>query len=133
MPSHLETVQAIYEAFGRGDIPAILDRLSDDVDWEHDRPDHGLPLLKPRRGRASVAGFFEELARVSIERFEPRSFLTSADQVAVVIAIDLLVKATGRRVRDVEMHLWTFATDGKVARFRHILDTHQYVEAYRGA
>ena len=44
-----------------------------------------------------------------------------------------VVKATGRRIRDLEMHLWTFAPDGKVARFRHVVDTHQHVTAYRGA
>jgi ketosteroid isomerase-like protein len=31
--SNVATVQSIYEAFGRGDIPAILDRISDDVIW----------------------------------------------------------------------------------------------------
>ena len=29
----IETVQTIYEAFGRGDVPTILDHLTDDVDW----------------------------------------------------------------------------------------------------
>ena len=32
--SNLPTVQSIYEAFGKGNIPAILDVLSDDVGWE---------------------------------------------------------------------------------------------------
>ena len=29
----IETVQSVYEAFGRGDIDFILDQLTDDVDW----------------------------------------------------------------------------------------------------
>jgi ketosteroid isomerase-like protein len=29
--SNSQAVQSIYEAFGRGDIPAILDALADDV------------------------------------------------------------------------------------------------------
>ena len=33
--SNLQTVQDIYAAFGRGDIPAILDELADDVRWDH--------------------------------------------------------------------------------------------------
>jgi hypothetical protein len=28
------TIAAIYEAFGRGDVPAILDHLADDVTWD---------------------------------------------------------------------------------------------------
>ena len=29
-----ETVQGIYEAFGRGDIPAIMERMSETVEWD---------------------------------------------------------------------------------------------------
>jgi ketosteroid isomerase-like protein len=31
---HLGTVQGIYQAFGSGDVPAILERLAEDVAWE---------------------------------------------------------------------------------------------------
>lgn len=30
----IETVQQIYAAFGRGDVPFILSQLADDVEWE---------------------------------------------------------------------------------------------------
>jgi hypothetical protein len=29
------TVVGLYEAFGRGDVPAVLAALADDVRWEH--------------------------------------------------------------------------------------------------
>lgn len=41
-----ETVIGIYEAFGRGDVPWILDRLDDDVEWEPGIRDTGLPYLR---------------------------------------------------------------------------------------
>ena len=31
--SNIATVQGIYEAFGKGDVPAILAVLADDVAW----------------------------------------------------------------------------------------------------
>jgi hypothetical protein len=31
--SNVETVRAIYEAFGRGDVATILDKLDDAVEW----------------------------------------------------------------------------------------------------
>jgi ketosteroid isomerase-like protein len=36
MSRNLETVKQIYAAFGRGDIPAVLNTLANDVDvaWE---------------------------------------------------------------------------------------------------
>ena len=33
--SNVHTVQEIYAAFGRGDVPAILSRLSESVEWEY--------------------------------------------------------------------------------------------------
>lgn len=55
MSHALETIQSIYAAFGRGDIPAILAQLADDVAWEQ-WPDHraqqaGVPWLQERRGQ----------------------------------------------------------------------------------
>ena len=133
MASNVETVQAIYQAFGIGDVPAILGRLDAEVEWEHDSVDHGVPWLRPRRGREAVGDFFAALAALEIRRFEPESFLSSENQVAAVIAVEIHAKATGRVIRDLEIHLWTFAPDGRVLRFRHLADTHQHVLAYRGA
>ena len=36
--SNTDTVREIYEAFGRGDVAAILDRLDDAVEWETQAP-----------------------------------------------------------------------------------------------
>ena len=33
--SNVATIQSVYEAFGRGDIPAILEVVSADAAWEH--------------------------------------------------------------------------------------------------
>ena len=123
------TVQAIYEAFGRGDVPTVLDHLADDVAWEHDAVDHGVPWLAPGRGREHAARFFELLRLVDITRFEVRGLLAGGDQVAAVIGVDLAVRATGRTVSDLEVHLWTFGPDGRVAAFKHLTDTHQHVLA----
>src|SRR4051794_17211919 len=56
------TVAGIYAAFGRGDVPAIVGRLAEDVAWD-DWADNfaqraGVPDLVPRRGPAEVEAFF---------------------------------------------------------------------------
>jgi ketosteroid isomerase-like protein len=128
------TVQDIYAAFGRGDIPAILDRLADDVRWEHwpDRSGaqrHGVPWLAERTGPGEVREFFASLAALEFHRFEPLTFLEGERTVAAVIAIDVTVKASGERFRDDEIHLWTFGADGRVVSFGHYVDTAKHVEA----
>jgi uncharacterized protein len=85
--SNIETVQEMYAAFGRGDVPAILEHLADDVRWDH-WPDgsgaqrRGVPWLAARTGRDEVAGFFESLSALEIHGFAPRAFLEGDGMVA---------------------------------------------------
>ena len=130
--TNIPAVQAIYEAFGKGDIPAIIDHLVDEVEWERGGTDHGVPWLKPGRGKAHVMGFFQSLGAIDISRFVPTNLLEGGNQVCAVIDIELTVKATGVTVRDEELHLWTFGPDGKVSSFHHVLDTAQHVAAMKG-
>jgi hypothetical protein len=76
---HIGTVQEIYGAFGRGDIPAILDRLAEDVVFEpwadHSAQAAGVPWLARREGRDGVMGFFESLGAPEFNALEPQGFL----------------------------------------------------------
>ena len=137
--SNIATVQSIYEAFGQGDIPAILDKVSDDVEWEAWDVDNtaqgtGVPWMLPRRGRDDVGGFFQAVgAGLEFHSFEPRNLLEGGDQVADSIKLDATAKATGERFQDEEIHLWSFDADGKVSAFRHYLDTAKHVRVAKGS
>jgi|EndMetStandDraft_5_1072996.scaffolds.fasta_scaffold12135_4 uncharacterized protein len=129
-------VQAIYEAFGRGDIPAILGHLADDVEWEYGVNSTDVPWLQPRRGRAAVTGFFEALAALDIHSFKVNALLADAgaNVVVALAALDATVRSTGMRiVEEDEAHMWYFDAAGKVARFRHRIDTHQQWKAHHGS
>ncbi len=47
--NHVETVQQMYEAFGKGDVPAILAHLASDVEWEYGVNSTDVPWLQLRR------------------------------------------------------------------------------------
>jgi ketosteroid isomerase-like protein len=79
--AHVETVQQIYQEFGRGDIPAILGHLAEDVEWEYGTNSTDVSWLQPRRGRAHVVQFFQALADFEIRRFEPKTFLEAGNVV----------------------------------------------------
>lgn len=131
--SHVAVVQQIYQAFGRGDVPAILEHLAENVEWEYGVNSTNVPWLQPRRGRSHVPEFFQALSAVGIERFQPKSFLEAGTLVVVLIDLEGTVHSTGRRVvEEDEVHIWHFDSDGKVARFRHRADTHQHWAAYTG-
>jgi ketosteroid isomerase-like protein len=128
--SNLDTVQAIYAAFGRGDVEAILDQLADDVAWDHDAPSYGVPLFEPGTGKEHARRFFEATAALEFHRFEPTNFLVGGNQVAVPIDVKAEVKSSGRVAEVLEIHLWTFGDDGKVSRFFHSIDRQAFVQAY---
>jgi uncharacterized protein len=127
--NNLETVQAIYQAFGRGDVGAILEVLHPDVEWEHDAVAYGVPWLQPRRGRQQVVEFFQAVAGIDFSRFEPSDFLVGKNRVFATIYVEAKLRATGRALKDFEGHLFTFDDAGRVTRFRHFVDTHQHLAA----
>jgi hypothetical protein len=125
MSANVETLHAMYAAFGRGDVPGVLANLTDDVEWEYDWGREPIPLLRERRGREEVSGFFAELAPFEFLRFDPFAFLEGGDMVTALIHVHLRHRGTRREVRDLEAHLWTFAADGRARRLRHLVDTRQ--------
>lgn len=135
MSKLIETVQSIYAAFGRGDVPTILAALAEDITWEYAPVSTDVPWLQARRGHAGAGAFFATLgAEMTIEKFQVTHLLAADRLVVATIEIDFTVKRTGKRVHEVdEVHLWHFDAQGKVARFRHVCDTHQQQLAWASA
>ncbi len=136
MSDNLKTTRTIYEAFGRGDVPAILAVLADDVGWE-DWADNwsqrnGVPSMQPRRGRDAVGGFFELVGTWQITDVQVLSMMEGPNQVAVEFVIEATLP-NGGHYRDEEIHLWTFDDAGKVTRLRHYTDTAKHIAAAKGA
>jgi ketosteroid isomerase-like protein len=48
---NIKTIQAIYEAFGRGDVGAILESVTDEVDWASDTSSTAAPWYGVKHGR----------------------------------------------------------------------------------
>lgn len=127
-----DVVRDIYGAFGRGDVPAILAHLAEDVEWEYQPNTTTIPWLQPRHGRDAVPGFFQALGAVDFHRFDVKAVLEGDGIVTAVVDIEFTVRATGRRVVEIdEAHVWRFDGD-RVVRFRHCADTRQQQLAYDG-
>ena len=82
--TNTDVVQQGYEALGRGDIPAILDLLTDEVEWIEQGPSV-IPFAGTRHGHEGVAEYFSLLdENLEFEQFEPREFVAQGDTVVVV-------------------------------------------------
>lgn len=127
------TVQAIYEAFGQGDVPTILGHLAEDVEWERHGTDHGVPWLVPGTGKDHVVGFFERLAaNLELTRFEPQAPMIGDQMIAWPILVEGRVIGNGNTFEDYDVHLWWFDDDGKVTGFRHMVDSAKHEKAFKG-
>jgi uncharacterized protein len=125
--SNIQTVKGIYAAFGSGDIPTILSHLDDDIEWEYGMSNAGVPWLQSRCGRANVAKFFESLAALDFEKFQPKTFLETDNVVIALIDVSFVVKANGKKIAEEdEVHIWHFDSHGQVVRFCHKIDTYQH-------
>ncbi|MGI5127710.1 nuclear transport factor 2 family protein [Pseudonocardia sp. CA-107938] len=129
-------VADIYAAFGRGDVPAILDRLADDVAWDqweltHDSQRAGVEHLAARRGVQGAADFFASVAGWTVREFDVLDVIGSGRQVVVEVRVAFDLPGGGR-FADEELHLWTFDDTGKVTRLRHYVDTAKHIRAARG-
>lgn len=134
MSHPVETIQAIYAAFGRGDIPYILAQLAPDIAWEH-WPSHsaqvaGVPWMVERHGPAGAQKFFELIGSFTFHRFDVQQILAGGNEVVGRVAIDVSLP-NGRRVQDEEIHWFRFNSTGQIDAFRHYLDSAKHIEAAR--
>jgi ketosteroid isomerase-like protein len=124
LDSKVAVVQAVYEAFGRGDVATILEQLTDDVDWSAVAvpvaPWHGVC-----RGKAEVPRFFRELGDAEdVTEFTPLAFTESGDDVMVAIRYASVSRRTGKVAAMIIMHWWRFRGD-KICFYRGTEDTAQ--------
>ncbi len=120
---NLNTVKGIYEAFGKGDVPSILEQLTDDVDWAAEASSDSVPWYGMRKGKDEVVGFFEAIGgAVDVTEFSPDSFTSNDDEVMVLLRFGMKSKETGREAKMGLMHYWHFR-DGKVDHYRGTEDT----------
>ncbi len=118
------TVQAIYGAFGRGDVGFILERVTDTTLWDFSAHESDVPWHAPIQGRRELPNFFKAMAdHIDFEAFEPRAFMSDGRDVVVKLRVAYKVKRTGRRVDEEQVQWWSFDDAGRIASLRHYEDT----------
>jgi uncharacterized protein len=119
---NIETVQAIYEAFGAGDVDTIMGFVADDVDWSAEAEGTAAPWYG-RRTKAEIPAFFQAIAEnLEVTDFEVLSIAANDTDVMAVIRFGETVKPTGKSGSMTLHHWWRFR-DGKVVLYRGTEDT----------
>jgi hypothetical protein len=127
----ISIVRRIYEALGRGDVPAVLDTLDAEIEWREPET-RQLPFAGVHRGKSAVAD--EVFATVPVTwdefRLETDEFLDAGS--AVVVIGEFRGRATGgRSLRAPFAHVWKLREE-KAVTFSNYTDTAAFLEALQG-
>lgn len=125
----VELVQAMFDAFLRGDIGYILERLTPDCSWSV--PGAEYALAGEYTGPEGAAAFFHKLSEAEeIVRFEPREYFTHGDDVVALGFEVARSKKTGKSAQTNWAMVFRIK-DGKVTAWSTLFDTHTYALAHQ--
>jgi uncharacterized protein len=121
----IRAITQVYEAFGRGEVAAILDAVTDDVDWAAEATSAAAPWYGVRHGKDGVAEFFAAFgSAMEVEEFTPVSFAANDTDVHTVVRFRARSRSTGRTAA-MDLHHFFVFRDGKIAYYRGTEDTAQ--------
>jgi len=127
---NIKLVKQIYQHFKRGDIKALLNLLSVNIEWQLPEIEN-VPFAGRRRGHEEMGQFFESLVDTQeIQHFDPREFIARGDKVLALGHYAWRVKSTGREFGGDFAHVFT-VLDGKVVKFHEYMDTAAAAAAHR--
>ena len=125
----VEVIRALYDSFGRGDVPAVLGQMDQQIEWNEaenfiyaDRN----PYVGPQ---AVLEGVFMRYGS-EWEGFKvtPEEWLDAGNHIVVLGTYTGTHKETGNEVRAQFAHVWGVRV-GRVVRFQQYTDTKQFADA----
>jgi ketosteroid isomerase-like protein len=118
MGAGAELIKQTYEAFGRGDIPTVLDKLAEDVQWSAPRT---VPQGGQFQGRSGVLQFFQGLGGAwKTHGLDVEAISEAGDLVVGVVRAEGTLRG-GTPSGYGAVHVFT-VHDGKIVRFREYTD-----------
>ena len=129
MADNVQIVKGLYEAFGKGDVGAVLGAFDEKIQW-HEAEGflyaEGNPYVGPE---AVASGVFQRIVTdVANFAVTPVTFIGGGDTVVVEGRYTGRMHATGIAVDAQFAHVWRLR-DGRVTGFQQYTDTHQWTVA----
>lgn len=129
MKSNIEIIAQLYADFGQGNIPAILEQLSDGITWELPASAN-VPFAGIFEGKAGVVEFFQQVgASNDFHEFNIEKLLADADTVVALGNLKATARTTGKISANKWAHRWDFK-DGKVVRHYEYVDSGEIAKTF---
>jgi ketosteroid isomerase-like protein len=126
----VNTMRTAYEAFNRGDIPAVLEALHRQIEWHE--PGGGRAPQGTFSGTESVANDVFAAVPENFDEFEaqPDSFIDAGEHIVVVGTFHGKSKA-GRQLQARYAHVWRMR-DGKAINFDNHVEAAPWAAGWNG-
>lgn len=122
--SSVDIVKGVYEAFGRGDVPAVLALMDPRIEWYEAEGNPYMPSGKAWVGPDAVLNNL--LIRIGTEwdgfAVHPVAFHDAGGTVVVEARYSGTHKATGKSMNPQVCHVWS-VRNGRVTKFQQYMDT----------
>ena len=129
MKSNLEIVKEAYANFLQGDIPAMLESLSDNIEWELPQSAH-TNFSGTFKGKEGVLNFFHHVDNDNeFKEFAVDTYIADGDNVVALGHLAATAKNTGKTSSNKWAHVWTLR-DGKVVKHYEYADTAEIRDAF---
>ncbi len=129
-PAPKTTVQALYAAFGAGDMAKIMSLIATDATWTYYAPKEMLPFAGTYKGRDGVAAFFANDAKyVEVKGNDVNEMIAEGDKVVVLGQEHGVVRATGKAFDARWTHVFT-VKDGQITGFEETIDSAAIYQAF---
>ena len=122
--SDVRVIQSLYQAFGKGDVPAVLGSFTPDIDWRQAEGNPYQPSGEPWTGpNAVLENLFMRLG-TEWDGFtvHPKRFHDAGGTVVVEGRYTGTFKPTKKSLDCQFCHVWTLR-GGKIAAFQQYVDT----------
>ena len=125
--SNIDLIRSVYDAFGRGDIPAVLGAMDADLEWREAEGNPYEPSGNPWRGPDAVLNNLFMKLGTEWDGFSvyPKEFYDAGDTVIVEVRYAGTYKPTGKSLDAQACHVFR-VRDGKLTSMQQYTDTAQF-------
>ena len=119
--NNVDLIKAGYADFLSGNIPAVVERFADDINFTiAGAPE--VPYAGTYRTRDELIGFFQNLdANVNISVFEPREYFVDGDRVVALGHYQGEVRKSGQSFASDWAMAWTIRA-GQIVGMQELVD-----------
>lgn len=116
-------MQQAYDAFSKGDIPAVFNFIAEDAEYISVGPSGVIPWAGTYNGHEQIGQFFTRLGEaLEFQLFSAQEFIAQGDKLAVITHGRYKVLSNGKVFETNPQHIVTFR-DGKIVRLIALDDT----------